>query len=103
MRSMLAEYTAGEAFYGDYLYFRILQLLLILAREHVQLPSHKEIGKAYDKYFGMVETANNIHHATSLKSNDEDMPYCCNVMDALQFLFESASVQPLSRCSHPRV
>lgn len=57
MRSMLTEYNNGEAFYGDYLYLQILQLLLTFAREHEQSPVHEETDKAFDKYCNMVRCA----------------------------------------------
>lgn len=55
MHSMLCEYTQSREFFEDFLYLKILELLLTFAREYEQSPTHEASEKVYDKYRDLVQ------------------------------------------------
>lgn len=55
MHTMLEEYERAEVFYEDSLRLRIMQLLLVFAREYTQSPTREKADRLYTRYRGMVQ------------------------------------------------
>ncbi len=57
MQGMLDEYQKTEPYYEDFLRVKIMELLLLLAREYSSAPQGDSGAAVYDKYKPMVEEA----------------------------------------------